>query len=55
LTPPQIGVGLEITLISKTPHALEVFTKPIVIFDETFNQHKSIEKIGIKDWVKLNL
>jgi hypothetical protein len=39
LTPPQIGVGLDITLISNTPHASEVFIMPITSFEETLDQH----------------
>jgi len=40
LTPPQIVVGLDIILISNTPHALEVFIMPITSFEETSYQHK---------------
>jgi hypothetical protein len=48
LTPPQIGVGLDIILISNTPHALEVFIMPITSFEKTPNQHKIATKIGIQ-------
>jgi hypothetical protein len=41
LTPPQIGVGLQITLISNTLHAQEVFTMPITTFEETLNCNKN--------------
>ncbi len=35
LTPHQIGIGQEITLISSTPHASKVFMTPITTFEET--------------------
>jgi hypothetical protein len=35
LTPHQIGIGQEVTLISSTPHASKVFTTPIVTFEDT--------------------
>jgi hypothetical protein len=35
MTPHHLGIGQEITLISNTFHALEVFTKPIMTFEET--------------------
>jgi hypothetical protein len=38
LTPHQIGIGQEVTLISNTPHALEVFTTPITTFEDTHDQ-----------------
>ncbi len=38
LTPHQIGIGQDITLISSTPHASEVFTTPIATFEETPEQ-----------------
>jgi hypothetical protein len=47
LTPPQISVGLDITLISNTPHASKVFATPITSFEETPYQHKIATKIGI--------
>ncbi len=37
LTPHQIGTGQKINLISRTPHASEVFTTPIATFEETPN------------------
>jgi hypothetical protein len=37
LTPPQIGVGSKITLISNTPHASKVLTTPLMTFEETLN------------------
>ncbi len=40
LTPHQIGIGKEITLISSTPHASKVFTTPIATFENTFDRHK---------------
>jgi hypothetical protein len=47
LTPPQIGVGLDITLISNTPHASKVFIMPITSFEETPYKHKIATKISI--------
>jgi hypothetical protein len=38
LTPHEIGIGEEITLISSTPHVLKVFTTPIVTFEETHDR-----------------
>jgi len=38
LTPHQIGIGQDITLITNTPHALEVFMTPIVTFEETLDR-----------------
>jgi hypothetical protein len=35
LTPHQISIGHEITLISSIPHASMVFTKPIGTFEDT--------------------
>jgi hypothetical protein len=40
LTPHQIGIGQDITLITNTPHALEVFMTPIVTFEETLDRQK---------------
>jgi hypothetical protein len=37
LTPHQIGIGWEITLISSTLHALEVFMMPIMTFEKTLD------------------
>jgi hypothetical protein len=48
LTPPQIGVGLEITLLSNTTHALEIFATPITTFEERPVQLKATSKIGIQ-------
>jgi hypothetical protein len=47
LTPPQIGVGLEIIFISNTIHALEVFIMPVTSFEKTLDQHKFTTEIGI--------
>ncbi len=38
LTPHQIGIGHEVTLISNTPHALKVFTTLIATFEDTLNE-----------------
>jgi hypothetical protein len=38
LTPHQIGIGMDITLISITLHALEVFMIPITTFEKTPNR-----------------
>jgi hypothetical protein len=38
LTPHQIGIGQEVTLISNTLHALEVFSTPITTFEDTLDQ-----------------
>jgi len=38
LTPPQIAIGQKITLISNISHVAEVFTTPIMTFEETLNQ-----------------
>jgi hypothetical protein len=35
LTPHQIGIGQEVTLISNTLHASKVFTTPITTFEDT--------------------
>jgi hypothetical protein len=35
LTPHQIGIGQEVTLISNTPHASKVFITPIMTFEDT--------------------
>jgi len=35
LTPHQIGIGQDIMLVTNIPHALKVFTTPIVTFEET--------------------
>jgi hypothetical protein len=61
LTPHQIGIGQEVTLIFNTLHALEVFTTPIVTFEDTLdrpkivaptdlqiNQVKLVEVIGVE-------
>jgi len=48
LTPPQIGVRLEITLLSNTPHASKVFATPITTFEERLVQRKATSKIGIQ-------
>jgi hypothetical protein len=48
LTPPQIGVGPKITLISNTPHAFDVFTMLVMTFEETFDQQRITTKIGIQ-------
>jgi hypothetical protein len=37
LTPHQIGIGQEVTSISNTLHASEVFTTPITTFEDTPN------------------
>ncbi len=37
LTPHQIGIGQEITLITNTPHGLKVFMTPITTFEKTFD------------------
>jgi hypothetical protein len=37
LTPHQTSIGQKITLISSTPHYLEVFMAPITTFEETFD------------------
>ncbi len=37
LTPHQIGIGQKVILISNTPHALEVYTTPIVTFEDKPN------------------
>ncbi len=37
LTPHQIGIGQEVTLISSTPHASKVFATPITTFEDTPN------------------
>ncbi len=42
LTPHRIGIGQEITLISSTPHASEVFTTSIMTFEDTPNGQKII-------------
>jgi hypothetical protein len=36
-TPHHVGIGLKITLISITMHALEVFMTPIATFEKTPN------------------
>ncbi len=46
MTPPWIGVGLEIILISSTPHALGLFVTFTMTFVETFVQLESVIKIG---------
>jgi hypothetical protein len=38
LTPPQIDVGLQITVIYSTPLALEGFIMPIITFDKKLDQ-----------------
>jgi hypothetical protein len=35
LTPHQIGIGHEVTLISNTLHTSKVFTTPITTFEDT--------------------
>jgi hypothetical protein len=37
LTPHQIGIGQDITLIINTLHALEVFMTPIITFEKTLD------------------
>jgi hypothetical protein len=48
LTPHQIGIGQEVTLISSTLHALNVFTTPITTFENTPDQYKTSALIGLK-------
>ncbi len=48
LTPPQIGVGPKITLISNTPHASKVFTMLVMTFEETLDWQRIVAKIGIQ-------
>ncbi len=48
LTPHQIGIGQELTLISSTSHASEVFTTPIMTFEDTANCQKTIVPIGLQ-------
>jgi hypothetical protein len=38
LTPHHISIGQEVTLISNTPHASQVFTTPITTFEDTPNR-----------------
>ncbi len=40
MTPHHVSLGQEITLITNTPHGLEVFTTPIVTFEKTPNRQK---------------
>jgi hypothetical protein len=37
-TSHQIGIGKEVTLISNTPHASEVYTTFIATFDDTLDR-----------------
>jgi hypothetical protein len=46
LTPPQIGVSLEIILISTTLHALKVFVMPLTNVVKTFVQLEFVVEIG---------
>jgi hypothetical protein len=48
LTPHQIGIGQEVILISNTSHASEVYTTPIVTFENTPDQQKIIAPIGLQ-------
>ncbi len=41
LTPHQIGIGQEVTLISNTSHALKVFSRPIMTFEDALDHHKT--------------
>jgi hypothetical protein len=43
-----VVIGLEITLISSTPHALEIFTMPIITFLKKPNQHRIVVKTNIQ-------
>jgi hypothetical protein len=46
LTPPQIGVSLEIILISTTLHALKVFVMPLTNVVKTLVQLEFVVEIG---------
>jgi len=48
LIPHQIGIRQELTLISSTSYALEVFTTPITTFEDTPNRQKTIVLIGLQ-------
>jgi len=55
LTPHNIGIGQEVTLISSTLHVLKVFTTPIMSFQNTLECQKTTMLIGLQTLSQVEL